>query len=448
MQAPALKARPMRHAIAVIGVLGIVQAAPAGAVVLLPNADPVLYWNQVANNVIYGDFGLATRSYAMLNVAVHSAVNATVGSPDRSYVGNVSNRGGDTRAAAAVAAHDVLLELHRENSMAIDSALAASLAYIPDSAAKTRGIETGRAYAAATIALRANDGFNDPPPPYVPTGEPGNYVPTSPPNPAINGQFATATPFVMTSPSQFRVGPPPALDSAEYAASFNKVKAIGEFFSTTRTPDQTYSARYWELVLQSPFISGAIEQSLAEGKSIIENARIFATMSMAAADAEIAVFDTKYHYDFWRPVTAIREADTDGNPLTIADPDWEPLLLTPYFPGYYSAHSVIAGATAGVLNLAYDDPMGFCFTTNAGARCWNSFDAAAIDDATSREWGGVHFDFEDEIGLATGYRIGAFVFNQNLFGPVPEPATWAKMVGGFGAIGFIIRRRGRTERIA
>lgn len=416
-------------------------AFPASAQVA-PSGDPVLYWNQVAMANIDGDPGLGGRAYAMVNLAMHDAINATTGSHDRSYVGQVTNPGGDARAAAAVAAHDVLVDLYPTKAAAFDSALAASLATIGNGGAKTSGMATGQAFAAATIAMRADDGFVAPFPPYTPTGEPGNYVPTSPgPGFPVDGQFATATPFVMSSPSQFRAAPPPALNSLEYAVSLNEVEAIGAINSAVRTADQTFSAHFWDADPERPYLAAAISQSLASGKSMLDNARIFATLTTAVADAPIAAFDTKFQYDFWRPVTAIQNADVDGNPLTTADPGWESLLVAPPFPGYFSAHSIVAGTAASILDLAYGATIGFCDSNSVGTRCWDSYDAAALDDSKSREYGGIHFSFDDQTGLTTGYSLGNYAFSRDLFGAVPEPETWAIAVLGFGAIGSMMRRR-------
>ncbi len=428
----------------VVGALAFGATTTSAHAQVAVTGDPVLYWNQVAMANIDGDPGLGGRGYAIVNIALHDAINATVGSPDHSYVGGVSAAGGDTRAAAAVAAHDVLTNLYPAKSAAFDAALAASLALIPNGASKTAGIATGSAYAGAAIASRATDGFTSPPPAYIPTGLPGNYVPTSPPIPAVDGQFATATPFVLSSISQFRPGPPPALGSAEYTAAFNSVKSLGAVNSTTRTADETFSAKFWENVPESPYLSAAINQSVADGKSVLENARIFATLTTAIADAPIVAFDAKYLYNFWRPVTAIHEAGTDGNPLTTADADWQPLLFTPPFPSYFSAHSIVAGTAASILDLEYGTDNAFCFTDAVGDRCWSSYDAAATDDSSSREWAGVHFSFDDEIGLSTGYRLGAYAVNSAIFGAVPEPATWAMMLVGFGMMGASMRYRRRN----
>ena len=422
-------------------------AAPATAQVA-PGGDPVLYWNQIAMANVDGDPGLGGRAYAMVNIAVHDAINATMGSPDRSYTGSVANGGGNMQAAASVAAHDVLVKLYPTKTAAFDTALAASLATIANGSAKTTGMATGQAYAAATITARASDGFTAPFPSYVPTGQPGNYVPTVPgPGIVVDGQFATATPFVITSPTQFRPGPPPALSNVAYAVALNEIESIGSIDSVVRTGDQTASAMFWENDPERPYLNAALSQSLASGKTPLENARIFATLTTAIADAPITAFDAKNLYNLWRPVTAIQNADVDGNPLTIADPTWQSLLVAPPFQSYISAHSTVAGTAASILDLVYGSGTGFCASNAVGTRCWDDFDAAALDDSKSREYGGIHFSFDDQQGLASGYQLGAFAFGRNLFGAVPEPATWAMMIVGFGAIALSVRRRRPGARV-
>lgn len=433
----------LRTMMAGAGALALAAAATTARAQVAVSGDPVLYWNQLATQTIGGDPGLGGRSYAIMDIAVHDAVNATVGSPDHSYVGGVTTFGGDTRAAAAVAAHDVLVNLNPSSAAQYDAALTASLALIPNGAAKSAGMSTGQAYASAALSSRASDGWNATPPPYVPTGEPGNYVPTvpGPPNSPIDGQFGTATPFVLTSDSQFRPGAPPTLTSAAYAAAYNDVKSLGSATSTSRTADETFSARFWENNPETPYLTAAITQSVAAGKSVLENARIFATLTTAIADAPIVSFDAKDTYEFWRPVTAIQQGDLDGNAATVGDPNWQPLLVTPPFSSYDSAHSTVAGTAASVLDAEYGSAIGFCFTNALGQRCWDSYDAAALDDSSSRLWGGVHFGFDDQVGLSTGYQLGAFAVGRDLFGAVPEPTSWAMMIAGFGLAGAGLRRR-------
>lgn len=429
----------MKYLIMPVGAAFALAVTSAQAQVA-PNGDPVLYWNQVAIQQISTaepDPGVGGRSYAILNIALHDAINATVGSPDHSYVGHVANAGGDTRVAAAYAAHDVLVSLYPTRKAEFDAALAASTAGLNS----PTGMATGQSYASATLQLRANDGFTPTIANVVPPGAPGLYSGL-----AVDSQFGTATPFVLSSDTQFRPGPPPTLDSAAYTAAYDEVRSLGAIDSTSRTADQTAAALFWAPTPETPYLGAAIQQSLATGKSVIENARIFATLTTAVADAPIVAFDAKYTYNFWRPVAAIQRGAEDGNPDTIGDATWQPLLNAPPFPSYFSAHAVVGATAANILDEVYGSNVSFCFTNDVGSRCWANFDQAMTDDADSRLWAGIHFGFDNQLGLGIGERIADFALSQNLFGAVPEPATWAMMILGFGAVGGALRRR--TRKVA
>lgn len=424
------------------GILALLAGASTPALAKVDvTGDPVLFWNEMLIEGIHGDPTVQSRSYAMVDVALHDAVNATLGSPDHSYLGHVANAGGDTRAAASVAAHDVLVNQNPAQAAAFDAALAQSLALVPDGAAKTRGMATGAAFASAVIARRAGDGATTPKM-YFSTGEPGNWRPTpgGPPF-GIDLQYADVTPWVMTSTSQFRPGPPPALGSAQYATALNEVKDIGSAASTSRTAGETFDAQFWATD-EGPiaFTRAAIDASVAEGKSTIENARLFATLTTGVADASISIFNTKYHYNLWRPVTAIQLADIDGNAATLADPDWSPLLVTPPFPSYASAGTTVNATGFGILELAFGNDIAFCANNSFGERCFANYSSAASDFADSRVWGGIHFRFDVDTGLAIGSDIARFEFDRGAFGAVPEPSSWAMMIAGFGLIGTMRRR--------
>ena len=309
-----------------------------------------------------------------------------------------------------VAAHNALVALDPGNAATYDAALTASLALVSNGAAKTKGIATGSAYAAAALANRANDGsFANVP--YTPSGIPGHWAPTPPVFiPAVDTQWGASTPWLAKSGDQFRPAPPPALTSAEYTAAFNLSKAIGSATSTTRTPDQTFSANFWAADTGgAPWAQAAIAGAKAKGLGTLDNARLFARLSVAQADAIISVFNTKYFYDFWRPVTAIQAADTDGNPATIADPTWQPLLFTPPFPSYTSAHAENAGAAAAILDATLGTSTGFCLTDAVGNRCWSSYDAAALDAMNSRVWGGIHWTFDGTRGSPAAMTSAATI---------------------------------------
>lgn len=428
-----------RAAAGIAAVLALTGAAPAFAV--SADGDPVLFWNQTFLGGLPYNPG-QQRAAAMLNIALHDSVNVSLGRPNVGFLGQVGSAGGDVRAAAAVAAHAVLVELQPMRAGEFNAALAASLALVPDGAAKTKGIANGTAVAAALLVNRANDGqlANVP---YTPSGEIGRWAPTPPAfQPAVQPGLAVATPWVIDSPDQFRSGPPPALDSEAYAAAYNEVKALGSAASGTRTADQTTSAQFWASAQgPGPWIKAAIERAELSGTSTLENATIFARLATGVADAVIAVWDTKYHYDYWRPVTGIRAGDLDGNDATEADPGWLPLIFTPPHPSYGSGHSAISGAAYTVLADAFGDAGNFCLTSLAITRCWDSFSAAAIDSADSRLWGGVHWRFDNESAFAMGEAVGRWNLRADVFGAVPEPAGWAMMILGFGVVGLVARRR-------
>jgi hypothetical protein len=249
-------------------------------------------------------------------------------------------------------------------------------------------------------------------------------------------------PFLMSSNDQFRPGPPPALSSAEYAAAYNEVKEIGAFNSATRTVDQTNSALFWDTSNGMTWIRNGVDVVAEDHLSTFENARVLAKLSTAIADSFVAVWDTKYAYSFWRPVTAIHEGDTDGNDATEADPNWSPLFGTPAHPSYASAHSIQSGAAAAVL-LDFVADRAFCNTIGPDTRCFSGIAQAAQDAADSRLWGGIHWRFDNEIALAAGGEIGRWTLAQSAFNTVPEPASWALMIAGFGLAGAALRQRSK-----
>jgi hypothetical protein len=252
-------------------------------------------------------------------------------------------------------------------------------------------------------------------------------------------------PFLMNSNDQFRAGPPPTLDSAQYTAAFNEVKEIGAQNSMTRTADQTDSALFWDTSNGLTWIRIGIDVIADDHLSTLNNARVLAKLSTAVADSFISVWDTKYNYSFWRPVTAIREGDADGNAATEGDPNWSPLFATPNHPSYSAAHAIQSGAAAAVL-LGLVDDQAFCNMIGPDSRCFTDIGAAAQDAANSRLWGGIHWRFDIETGLATGYDIGRFALAQDAFNGVPEPSSWALMIAGFGLAGAAVRRR--ASRVA
>ena len=429
---------------AAIGLLATATAATAAVTV---NSDPILYWNEVALGLVLGPAPVQTRTFAMLNIAMHDAVNATAGNPDSGYLHGVATPGGDSRAAASQAAFNVLSALNPGNTAAYQTALTASLALVGNGQSKTDGIATGNAFGTAIRANRAADG-SAAVVPYLTTGLPGDWRPTPPGNgPAALPQWGDVTPFVMSSSDQFRPGPPPALDSAEYAAAYNQVKKIGSATSATRLPDETASALFWDAANGATWLRIGVIVAEDEGLDTLGFARSFATLTTSLADALIAGFDAKYEYRLWRPVTAIRLGDTDGNDATAGDAGWTSLFPAPAHPSYVSTHAALSGAGASTL-LALFGEEGFTFTIAGDTRTFTGLEQAALDGANSRLWGGIHFAFDNAAGLQIGRQIGARALAGPAFNAVPEPTTWAMMVGGFGLVGALRRRRGAAVSAA
>jgi len=414
-------------------------AYPAAAAISVTD-DPVLFWNDLAVKSVGGPAPAQARAIAMMNAAIYDAVNRTGNRKGNYYNLGVSAPGGDVRAAVAQAAHDVLIAVNPSQAATYNSALASSLALVGVGASKSNGVATGAAYASAMLAARSNDGSATVVA-YVPGTLPGEWRPTPPGYaPAAVPQWGGVTPFLMDSGSQFRPAAPPSLDSAQYLAAYNEVKEIGSATSATRTADQTNSALFWDTANGTTWIRIGVDVIADDGLSTFDNARIMAKLSTAVADSLIAGFDAKYTYNFWRPVTAIREGDNDGIADTIGDADWSPLFNTPAHPGYPSTHSLQSGAASTVL-LSLVQDQAFCDTIGPDTRCFAGIGEAAQDAANSRLWGGIHFRFDNEIGLATGQAIGQWALSQAAFNAVPEPASWALMIMGFGLTGGALRRR-------
>ena len=378
-----------------------------------------------------------SRIYAMMHVAVHDAVNA-IERRSRPYAFDAhAAAGASPDAAVAAAARDVLvaliaqlpLELHTQACIdagvaSVQAAYAAALAAIPDGQAKAQGIAVGQAAAAAILDLRANDGAVGPFLNFDCPQEtrPGEYQCTPGTPFIVFERWENVTPFVLKDSSQFRPGPPYAVDRKKYSADFNEVKSLGGDGVTTpsaRTADQTEIALYWWE--SSPLKWNRIARivSADRGLDLWENARLFGLLNMALADGYVAMVDSKNHYNYWRPVTAIQTADTDGNPDTIGDPAWTPLRGTPPDQDYASGHSIEGGAGAEVLKQFFGtDEITFqdCSETlPAGSACsdatpvyrsYTSFSQAAAENAYSRILIGFHFRKSIEEGTDYGRKIG------------------------------------------
>jgi len=406
------------------------------------DVDPVVFWNQILTTNVTGSPVGTSRSYSMVDVAIFEAVNATTGNTRQSYLG-LSPAAGDTSAAVARAARDVMLSVLPPSAIAqrnnVELQYQAAIAAIPDSPAKTAGINTGALAASTVIGLRASDGSSAVSS-YAPTNQPGHWQPTTPGAAPVTPQWGSVTPWGITSGSQFRPGPPPAWDSPEFAAALAEVVAIGDVNSATRTQFQTQSALYWASpggTGLTPWINAAIGAADGKGLSTLDYAAMFAALTTNVADATIGIFDAKYVYDFWRPVTASQYFDSQSTFQALISP-------IPSHPSYISGHSGVSAAAADTLAFYLGAGTDVCFNNFFGPGMTNCFDnpqLAAENGANSRLWGGIHYNFDNQAGLTLGHSVAQYNLARGLFQAVPEPGTWAMMLVGFGLIGWTMRRR-------
>lgn len=393
---------------------------------LAAQADVVTDWNNAALNAIRADKTpppKASRYLAILHASIYDAVNGVSRTHEAYLVQSAVPASASKAAAASAAAHQVLLNFYPANAATFDTLHATMLAAIPNHPQKSRGIAWGESVANQILALRADDDSGATVPPPSGSG-PGLWVPTPPAFAAyLLPQWASVTPFAMTDHSHFRPPGPPALGSAKYAADYNEVKALGAAAGSSRTPDQDQIALFWAdgPGTETPpghWNSIAQDVGAAQGNTLEQNARLFALINIAMADAAICAWDAKYHLQNWRPVTAIRDGDTDGNAATVADSTWSSFIVTPPFPDYVSGHSTFSGAASTVLALFYSTD-NISFTTGSDFlpgvfRSFNSLSAAANEAAISRLYGGIHFRFANEDGLESGLRIGEWTFTHYL----------------------------------
>jgi hypothetical protein len=374
------------------------------------HADVVTDWNNAALDAIRAGSTappIASRSLAILHVSIYDAVNGITRTHEAYLVPSVVPASASREAAASAAAHEALVNLFSANAAAFDALHAAILAGISDGPHKTRGIVWGEFVANQILAARANDGSNAVVPPPGGSG-PGLWVPTPPSFlPYLLPQWGFVVPFGMSSSSQFRPPGPPALDSQQYSADYGEVKQLGAAVGSTRTEEQTEIALFWADGAGTETPPGhwnSIAQILAaaRGNTLEENARLFALLNIAMADAAICAWDAKYTYDFWRPVTAIAFAEPELN--------WMSFLVTPPFPDYVSGHSTFSAAAATVLPLFYGtEDLPFTTGSDFLPGVYRSFSTcfdAAEEAALSRIYGGIHFRSASEDGFQAGSSLG------------------------------------------
>jgi hypothetical protein len=365
----------------------------------------------------------STHSFAIMHAAIYDAVN-TIDRGHKPYLVRLPRPKKDASqdAACDAAAHEVLVALYPSFKASLDSELAQSLAQIPDGDDKTIGILIGQTVADKILAVRSNDGSTSVPVPYVFGNAPGDYQST-PPNFLPQPQFthwSHVTPFALEHANQFRPGPPPALTKDAYSDAFNQVKSLGVINSTTATADQVLIGQFWNGTIQNYWNEITQTASVAHGLTTAESARLFALVNLSLADSVIAFYDAKYTYNFWRPVTAIRAADTDSNPETLVDTAWLPegSKNTAPDPSYPGAHATISAAAAEVL-ISFFRRDHFDLTVTSEVlpgvdRSFTTFSAAFEEASFSRVLAGQHFSFDEKAGGRLGQNVADFVVDNFL----------------------------------
>jgi hypothetical protein len=397
--------------------IGLAAALTAGSA----RSDTITDWNMTAITVMNAANVAGhpwSRSLAMMHVAMADAVNAIEGRHARLHDAGPPAPKASAPAAAATAAHRILVKLYPARKDAFDAAHAASIKALPDSAGVAEGIAIGERAAAAVEADRANDGTNAPDT-HRPVTSPGVWIPTTPP---LMAQYARARPWVLKSADQFRPGPPPALASEAYARDYNETKALGGARSAARTAAQSDIVKFWTQFNIAPaWQVAARELSAAKGLDLADNARLFALLNVALFNSFIIDWDAKFTYNFWRPVTAIRNGDTDSNDATERDAGWTPSNATPMHPEYPSQASMISGGSVAILESVFGPNPQVPFTVVDSAnpqltRRYESIAQLAREQADVRVWGGIHFRTSLEVGARMA-RESALYLIDNAFKP-------------------------------
>ena len=418
-----------RHRRALI--LATVAGLAAVGLYVLPrphahDVDSVAEWNAIAFDVCSGLGGgtRQSRALAMTHLAIHDALNS-IRPVYATYARNLPrNPHASAEAAVAAAAHDTLAVMAGDHQLQLDEAYEDAIERLPDNAARSEGISLGHAAARAILAMRSQDGADRAEQHLAPQPfKPGRYQPTpSRFDPPIVPGWRDVTPFALRTADQFRPLPPPALGSEQYAQLYDEVKRIGALHSTQRTSQQTATGKFWSgdalatwnEIARNVVNARASDRDRHNDLGLWESARLFALLDATAADSFISGWEAKFHYLYWRPVTAIRRGDTDGNAATSTDAEWSPLLPTPAHPEYPSTHSILAAASATVLQCVLgSDAVPFTVSSDkvlfGRTRHFERFSQAANEVALSRLYAGAHFRLANTRGLEQGRRIGSHI---------------------------------------
>ena len=387
-------------------------------------ADEITDWNQMmllaTLTAPVTPAPVTPRVAAIVQAAVFDAVNGIDRRYTAIFVPPAAAPGTSKRAAAVQAAYATLVDLYPNQKAKFDQQRTASLAAITDTQdAVQQGLSWGQYVADQIWAWRSNDGFSNVPPPYTGGTQPGQWRPTPPAMaPGLVPQLATTNPWVIRSPSQFRTAGPVAMTSDQYTADFKEVTSMGSSTNSGRTADQTLFANFWQAGNPPDYWDPVVTSLAAQHHfSLSQTARLLALVNLAMADAAIGCWDAKYTYSFWRPITAITLADTDSNDATISNSSWIPLIVTPAFPEYPSAHSCVSGAAGRILSQTFGEETSFTVVSNAVpgvTRKFTNFSAALEEVKNARVFGGIHFRTACVDGTALGIAVSDYIIARAL----------------------------------
>jgi hypothetical protein len=416
------------HALIVTTMRPFIPVAVLGICVAVGRPGPaypnvITEWDERALAVVVPALGSvspypAQRMMGLVHAAMFDAVNSIERRYQPCFVQLPAAATTSKESAAAAAAVAVLATIDTKTAGDMKAALASYLASIPDGVPKSDGVKLGEAVAARVMEARANDG-SDAPDDYRPRTAPGVYVPTAM---TLSSMWPNMKPFVIASASQFRPGPPISLDSDEWANDYNEIKEYGRLVSAKRTADQTETARFWLVgppAAYHPFVRKLV---IVKQMDIVDSARFMTLVGVGLTDSIIAVLEAKYHYNFWRPITAIRNGDTDGNPATDREATWLPIAATPMHPEYPCAHCIQSGTVAAIVYavLGTEDIPEITMTSPTApgvVHHWTNMRAFTQEIANARIWAGFHYRFSTVVGTQMGYQVGEYVA-RNLMKPI------------------------------